>query len=128
MNKIRLNLAASTLLWFWGMLVLLVGFAIGYPALMTQGTPAVLIAFGLWGFASCLAAFALRKRRWAVRWWGSALCILSAAVMLVIQVKISPLGIALNIGAVVLLLLSWNLPGGVRAQQAVAADAAAPRC
>ncbi len=108
MDASRMNSIASSLLWLWGALVLLAGFAVGYPALMTQGTPVFLVAFAVWGTATCLAAFALRKRRWGVRWWASALCLLSALTMLLMNVKLSLLGVALNILALVLIVISWR--------------------
>lgn len=107
-EKSRWNSTASRLLWFWGVLLFLGSFAIGYPALKTQGNLAPLIALGVWGIATCLAAFALPKRLWGVRWWGSVLCVLSMLVMLVMGVKLSILGIGINAAVLAMILMSWK--------------------
>lgn len=121
-DKIRLNSIASNLLWLWGALVLFGGLAIGYPVLVSQGNPAILIGFGVWGVATCLAAFSLRKRRWGARWWGGGLCVISALTMLVIGVKLSLLGLLVNVAVLVLILMSWQ----IELQQVVPADGPRP--
>lgn len=104
-----LNASASALMWLWGFLALLSAAALGFPALALNGTVLPMAMFGGWGVAHCLAAFALRKRRWGVRWWGSALCVLSAAWLLLMpRMMISLLGAAINVGALLLILFSWN--------------------
>ena len=110
----RLNTIASALFWFWGVLVLLVGFAIGYPAFAMHEDIAPLLLFAIWGVSFCLGGFALRRRRWGVRWWGSFLCIISAGALLLAQVKLSLLGVAINLAALGLVLGSWQLPARVQ--------------
>jgi len=106
--KSRLISAVSMLFWVWGILVLLSGFAIGYPAVATRGAFGPLVVTAVWGIAYCLGGFALRRRQWGVRWWGSALCIISTLVLLVIQVRVSSLGVAVNVAALVLIAMSWR--------------------
>lgn len=110
MNKNRLNSIASTLLWLWGILIVLIGLAIGIPAFATQGTSLPILVFGVWGVVICASAYALRKRKWGVRWWATALCVVSTAIMILAQNRLSLLGMAINIGAIALVLFSWNLP------------------
>ena len=110
----RFNSIASALLWFWGVLVLLAAFAIGYPALVTHRSMAPLLLLGAWGVAYCVGGFALRKRRWGVRWWGSALCVVSALVLLLMQVALSLPGAAINIAALGFILGSWRAQPGVQ--------------
>jgi len=100
--------SASFLLWTWGVFVLLGGFAIGYPAYATQGTALPLILFLVWGIAVCLSAFALRKGRWGVRWWGAALCTLAILGLLVSGLKIALFGIALNAAALWSVISCWR--------------------
>lgn len=109
MDKSRLNSIASVLLWLWGILILLSGIAVGYPVLATQGSILPMLAFATWGVVTCLAAFALRNRQWGVRWWGSVLCAVSALIMVLVQVKVSLIGAALNVGVLALILCSWNM-------------------
>ena len=99
---------ASIAFWLWGILVLLIGFAIGYPALMIDGSAMFLILFGVWGIAYCLGGYALAKRRWGVRWWGTSLCVLSIIVLLLAQVKISMVGALINLIALGLIIASWK--------------------
>jgi hypothetical protein len=116
MEKSRLNSIASSLLWLWGILVLLIGVSLGYPAFATHGATLPLIMFGIWGVVVCVAAFAMRKRRWGVRWWSTALCVISAVLIMLPLNKFSLFGAAINVGALVLVLLSWNLPASGNAQ------------
>ena len=99
---------ASTLCWTWGTLVLLMGFAIGYPALAKQGNIVPLVVSAAWGIAFGLGGFALRQGRWGVRWWVSALCIVSIVVLLRAQATISVLGMLINALVLALLMVSWK--------------------
>ena len=106
--KSRLITAASTIFWVWGVLLVISGIAIGYPAFATEGAVGPIFIMVAWGIAYCVGGFALRRRQWGVRWWASALCAISVLVLLFVQVKMSLLGIALNIAALVLIAGSWR--------------------
>jgi hypothetical protein len=102
---------ASTLCWAWGTLVLLIGFAVGYPALAKQGNIVPLVVSTAWGIAFGLGGLALRQGRWGVRWWVSALCSVSIVALLLAQATISLLGILVNAVVLVLLMISWKSLG-----------------
>src|SRR6185295_521177 len=91
----RSNRLASILFWFWGVFLLLSGFAVGYPALMVRGALGPLLFLCTWGLACCVAGFALRRGRWGVRWWGSALCVVSSVLLLLLHSPASLVGVAL---------------------------------
>ena len=119
-SRMDLNASASALMWLWGFLALLSAAALGFPALALNGNVAPMAMFGTWGVVHCIAAFALRKRRWGGRWLASALCLLSvAALLLMPRMMISLLGAAINAGALLLILLSWTAPeSSVTSEQA----------
>lgn len=107
----RFSAIASILFWLWGLLVLLVGLAVGYPALVAQRSAIPLLLLCLWGAAFCAGGFALRRWRWGVQWWGSLLCGGSIAALLLAQVRLSPLGVAVNALALGFILASWRVSG-----------------
>ena len=51
----------------------------------------------------------MRRRIWGVRWWGSVLVGLSAVVLLIAQFKLSLFGVAVNVVALALIILSWRV-------------------
>ncbi len=110
----RFNSVASILFWLWGVIVLSVGFAVGYPNLMAHESANPLFLFCLWGAAYCVGGFALGGRRWGVRWWGSLLCVGSIAVLLLVRVQLSPLGVAVNVMALGFILASWRVSARVQ--------------
>jgi cobalamin biosynthesis protein CobD/CbiB len=91
--------------------VLLIGFAIGYPALAKQGNIVPLVVSTTWGIAFGLGGLALRRGRWGVRWWLSALCIVSIVALLLAQATISLPGMLVNAVVLVLLMVSWKSLG-----------------
>ena len=108
-RELRLNSIASTLFWVWGVLILLVGFAVGYPALMQHGLVMPLFSFGLWGASFCFGGYALRRRLYGVRWWGSIICVLSVIVLLFARVQLSLVGMLINTVSLGLIIASWGL-------------------
>jgi hypothetical protein len=102
---------ASTMCWVWGLLLLLIGLAIGFPAIAMKGNISILLFFAIWGGAYCVAGFALPRRKWSVRWWLSILSFLSAAILLLMQVTVSLFGVLLNIAVVGLVMMSWKWLG-----------------
>ena len=104
----RLLSVASVLFWLLGLLLLASAGAIGYPALVVRGTSTLLVTLAVWGAAYLSAGFALSRRLWGVRWWGSALAALSALALLAVPSAISVVGVALNLAALVLILCSWH--------------------
>lgn len=102
---------AATICWVWGVVMLLSGFAVGYPALAKHGNIVPLLAFAAWGIAFGLGGFALRRGRWSARWWVSALCVVSIAALLLVRVPISLLGVLVNAAVLVLLMISWKSLG-----------------
>lgn len=103
--------AASAIFWIWGILLLVSGVAVGYPALASSGNFVPLVLMVAWGSTYCVGGFALRRKVWGVRWWSSVLCLFSVAILLVVGVKVSMLGAAVNVLALVLIVLSWRALG-----------------
>ncbi len=99
---------ASALCWAWGTLVLLIGFAVGYPALARRGNVVPLVVSTACGLAFGLGGFALRQGRWSARWLVSALGIVSIGALLLAQATISLLGMLVNAVVLVLLLVPWK--------------------
>ena len=110
----RFNSVASILFWLWGVLILCVGLAVGYPTLIARGSAVPLLLFCLWGAAFCAGGFALRGNRWRVRWWGSLLCVGSIVLLLLAQVRLSPVGVAVNALALAFILASWRASARVQ--------------
>jgi uncharacterized RDD family membrane protein YckC len=108
-RELRFNSSASILFWVWGILVLLIGFAVGYPALMMHGSVMPLFLFGLWGAAFCFGGYSLRRRLYGVRWWGLAICVLSVIALIFAHAQISLIGILINVTAIGLIIASWNV-------------------
>jgi hypothetical protein len=100
---------ACILFWLWGVLLLLSAVAIGYPAMVTRSSIAPAALLVVWGVAYVIGGFALRRRIWGVRWWASALSGLSAVVLFIVQYKLSLLGVAVNVAALALIILSWRV-------------------
>lgn len=106
-SKLPINLVSSILFWFWGICILI---GIFVMILMHGGRipPTIPLTFALWGVAFCAAGFAMRRRRWGVRWWGAGLCVVSVVILLVFYTPQVIIGIAINLGALGLLLASWD--------------------
>ena len=105
--KIPFNLVASILFWFFG-ICLLIGILVVFARHGATRSLSVPVMFFTWGFAYCLAGFAMRRRRWGVRWWGAGLCILSVCVLALYFSSQGVILIVINLGALGLLLASWN--------------------
>jgi hypothetical protein len=106
-QKLPFNLVASILFWFWGICVLIGIFVV----LLMRGAnvaPWLPLVFIAWGIAFCAAGFAMRRRRWGVRWWGAGLCVISIVWLLVFYTPQILIGIVINLGALGLLLASWR--------------------
>ena len=99
---------ASILFWVWGVIVLLSAVALGYPAFATRGDIAPLAIMLLIGAATCVAAYALRKRQWGVRWWAATLALLAVLLLMTMRSPMAWLGIALNATSLGLIAVSWN--------------------
>jgi hypothetical protein len=99
---------ASILCWIWGVLLSLIGLAIGLPAIILSGNIAIVLIFSLWGGAYCVAGFALPRRKWSVGWWSIGLCVLSTLLLLLLQVKVSLFGILLNLAIGAIVVSSWK--------------------
>ena len=104
----RLLSVASILFWLCGVLLLVSAIAIGYPALATRGSFGPLLLLVVWGAAYLVGGYALRRRVWGVRWWGSALSVLSSVALLTVQIRLSLVGVAVNLVALTLIILSWR--------------------
>ena len=110
----QFNSAASILFWLWGVLIFSVGVAIGYSSLTLHNSALPLLLFASWGVAFCVGGFALPRRRWGVRWWASLLCNLSVVALLSAQVRLSLVGVAINVLALSFILISWRAPRAVQ--------------
>ena len=80
----------------------------GYPAYATHGTLVPLILIGAWGLAFCIGGHALRRHQWGVRWWGAGLCVSSISALPLTGIKISLLGIVLNLLALGIIIATWQ--------------------
>ena len=105
--KIPFNLVASILFWFFG-ICLLIGIMVVVATRGASHSLPVPVMFFSWGFAYCTAGFAMRRRRWGVRWWGAGLCIISLCFLALYFRPHVVILIAINLGALGLLLASWN--------------------
>jgi hypothetical protein len=106
--KLHLVTATSIVFWLWGVVLILSGIAIGYPALAKSGTGGPLAVLVTWGLAYCICGIALRRRQWGVRWWAGGLCIISIVVLFNLSLRISLVGIVLNMLALALIAGSWR--------------------
>ena len=85
------------------------GVTLAFPAFELEGFALLSALHTSWALAICFTAFALRKRRWGARWWVFFTLLTSVFYFFVMPSIISILGMALNIAAFILVLLSWNL-------------------
>ena len=104
----RLITAAAALFWVWGAILMLSGFAVGIPTYVRDDSLGPLITLVGWGAAHVFGGFALLRRKRGARWWTAALCIVSALVLFLMQVRMAYLGFALNGVALLLIAMSWR--------------------
>lgn len=100
------NSIASALFLIWGVFIALIAVPLGLLSLSSQGSISRAVGFFLPGLLFCFGAYALRKRRFGVRWWGAALCCISIVYLL--STDSLSFGILINLASLVLIGASWN--------------------
>ncbi len=103
----RPNAIATTLFWLLGAYWLIGGSVVGVLALGYRSNVWPLLGAVLLGGLYGVGGYALPRRRLGVRWWGSLLCLLSAAITLVTRTEV-PFAVEMNVLALVLVLVSWG--------------------
>jgi hypothetical protein len=99
---------ASTLSWFWGILLLVSSIALGMP-MASQGGPLVLpILLVVLAILFCVAGHGVRKQRLYASWLAVVSSIASCILLLLMQFRISPIGILIGLMVTILIIRNWK--------------------
>jgi hypothetical protein len=105
MKSLPIHLAASSLLWLWGILIMIFGYGFGSILLAITDSMLPFLFYAIWGIAICTAAFRLRRPQSDDYRWARAVCLFSLVIILGSWDVILKIGLAINLGVILLLLI-----------------------
>jgi lysylphosphatidylglycerol synthetase-like protein (DUF2156 family) len=113
---------ASTLSWFWGILLLVSAFALGLP-MVSQGGPLIFtLLLIVLGILFCVTGHGVRKHHPYASWLALISNIVSSILLILLRFQISPIGLLICIVIIVLVLKDWKVFHLQNAQQGASAD------
>ncbi len=99
---------ASTLSWFWGILLLFSTAAIGI-AIASEGGPFIFpLLLGVFGVLFCITGYGLRKLSKYARWLAILCSVAISTLLILIHFPISPIGVLICVVIAILVGLNWN--------------------
>jgi hypothetical protein len=99
---------ASTLSWFWGILLLVSSIALGMPMVL-QGGPLVLpMLLVVLAILFCVAGHGVRKQRLYASWLAVLSSVASCILLLLLRFQISPIGILIGLVVTILVIRNWK--------------------